>query len=60
MNELSNLIRQISAYNNPDISYFNSFLSRFKMYRKAKSRRQKILVAAALVLCLIIIYSMVR
>jgi len=49
MNDISKLIQQISVYNNPDISYFNSFLPRYKMYRKAKIRRQKILVAFAVI-----------
>ena len=49
MNEISKLIRQISVYNSPDISYFNSFLPRYKMYRKAKIRRQKIMVVTTLI-----------
>lgn len=46
-NELSEFIRQVSFFNNPGESYFNSFISRYKVYRKAKIRRQQILVAAS-------------
>ena len=42
---ISKLIRQASVLNNPGESYFSSFLPRYKMYRKAKVRRQQILVA---------------
>ena len=49
MNEISKLIRQISVLNNPDESYFDSFLPRYKMYRNAKSRRQKIMVAFTII-----------
>lgn len=53
MNELSRLIKQVSVYNNPDVSYFDSFLPRYKMYRKAKVRRQKILVVFTLILVML-------
>jgi len=46
-NDLSEIIRQVSVLNNPGESYFNSFLPRYKMYRKAKIRRQQIMVAAS-------------
>ena len=44
-NDISEIIRQASILNNPGESYFNSFLSRYKMYRKTKIRKQQILVA---------------
>ena len=47
MNELSKLIQKASVLNDPGDAYFNSFLSRYKMYRKAKVRKQQILVAVA-------------
>ena len=47
MNDLSKLIRQASVLNDPGDAYFNSFLPRFKMYRKAKIRKQRVLVAFA-------------
>ena len=46
-NDLSEIIRQGSVLNNPGDAYFNSFLPRYKMYRKAKARRQQILVVAS-------------
>lgn len=45
--DLSKIIQQVSILNNPGESYFNSFLPRYKMYRKTKIRRQQILVAAS-------------
>ena len=47
--ELSKLIRQAGIRNNPGNAYFDSFLPRYKMYRNAKSRRQKIVVAFTLI-----------
>ena len=46
-NDISQIIRQASVLSNPGDAYFNSFLPRYKMYRKAKIRRQQILVAAS-------------
>lgn len=54
MNELSRLIKQVSVYNTPYVSYFDSFLSRYKMYRKAKIRRQKIMVAITVIVVMIL------
>jgi len=53
-NDLSEIIRQASFLNDPGDAYFNSFLTRYKMYRKAKVRRQQILVAftALIVACI--------
>lgn len=50
MNDISELIRQASVLNNPSQTYFDSFLPRYKMYRKAKIRRQNILVASAVII----------
>ena len=41
---------QAGILNDPGQSYFDSFLPRFKVYRKAKVRRQRILVASSLIL----------
>ena len=46
-NDISEIIRQVSVLNNPGDAYFNGFLPRYKMYRKAKARKQQILVAVA-------------
>jgi len=50
VNDISELIRQTSVLNNPGQAYFDSFLPRYKMYRKAKIRRQNILVASAVII----------
>jgi len=60
MNELSKLIRQISVFNNPGESYFDSFLSRYKMYRKTKARKQQILVAATLILLASLVFVVIN
>jgi len=49
-NDLSQIIRQASVLNNPGDAYFNSFLPRYKMYRKAKARRQQILVVTSILI----------
>lgn len=50
MDEISNLVRQISVHAGPGDAYFDSFLSRYKMHRQAKIRRKNFMVAAALIL----------
>lgn len=42
-NDISELIREVSVYSNPDKAYFNSFVSRFKMYREAKTFQRRVL-----------------
>ena len=53
MDEISQLIRKLSIHNNPGRTYFDSFLPRYKMYRKAKVRRQKIMVAITVIVVMI-------
>lgn len=54
--DLSVLIKKVSVYNNPDEAYFNSFLSRFKMYRKTKTIKQRILAFGGIIALSIVAY----
>ena len=57
---ISKLIRQASVLNNPGESYFDSFLPRYKMYRKAKIRRQQILVAVTTLIVACICFASIN
>ena len=57
---ISKLLRQASILNNPGESYFDSFLPRYKMYRKAKSRRQQILVATSILIVACICFASIN
>ena len=59
-NDLSEIIRQGSVLNNPGDAYFNSFLPRYKMYRKAKARRQQILVVASTLIVACLYYASIN
>lgn len=54
--ELSVLIKEVSVYNNPSKTYFNSFLSRFKMYRKTKIIKQRVLAFSGIIALAIVAY----
>ena len=57
---ISKLIRQASILNNPGESYFDSFLPRYKMYRKAKIRRQQIMVAVTTLIVACICFASIN
>ena len=59
-NDISEIIRQASILNNPGESYFNSFLPRYKMYRKAKVRRQQIMVAVTTLIVACICFASIN
>jgi len=54
--DISELIRKASIYNNPDQAYHNSFVSRFKMYRKTKIIKQRFLAIGGTLALIIVAF----
>lgn len=55
-NDLTELIQQASVYSNPGQAYHSSFIPRFKMYRKAKIIKQRILAVSGILAIIIVAY----
>jgi len=55
-NDISELVRKASIYNNPGQAYHNSFVSRFKVYRKTKVIKQRVLAIGGIVAVFIVAY----
>jgi len=54
--ELSVLIKKASIHNNPNKAYFDSFLPRFKMYRKTKIIKQRVLAFSGIIALSLVAY----
>ena len=54
--ELSVLIKKASIHNNPSKAYFDSFLPRFKMYRKTKIIKQRVLAFSGIIALSLVAY----
>ncbi|NBO99177.1 MAG: hypothetical protein EBU90_03490 [Proteobacteria bacterium] len=55
-NDISNLIKEVGSRSYPDQTYFSSFVSRYKMYRKAKIIKQRILASCGIIAFIIVAY----
>lgn len=53
---LSVLIKKASVYSHPGEAYFNSFIPRFKMYRKTKIIKQRILAFSGIIATIVVAY----
>jgi len=54
--ELSVLLKEVSVYSNPGKAYFNSFIPRFKMYRKTKIIKQRVLAFSGIIALSLVAY----
>lgn len=53
---VSELIKQVSVCSHPGETYYNSFVSRYKMYRKTKIIKQRVLAISGVIAVFVVAY----